>query len=115
MLPMVRTLVKDHFQPCNNVGIITAGDSRAVLVQRGGRVKPMSIDHKPNREDEEKRIVKLGGKIVHWGRWRVQGVLAVSRFVCSGYLLQIGVVRGSSCICDCVCVEQSVMFRCSHM
>jgi hypothetical protein len=29
------------------------------------------------REDEEKRIVQLGGKVIHWGRWRVQGVLAV--------------------------------------
>jgi hypothetical protein len=41
----------------------------------------MSVDHKPNREDEEKRIRNLGGKIIHWGRWRVQGVLAVSRAI----------------------------------
>lgn len=61
--------------------VANAGDSRCIVVQRGGKVKPMSVDHKPNREDEEKRIVQLGGKVVHWGRWRVQGVLAVSRFV----------------------------------
>lgn len=42
-------------------------------------MRPMSVDHKPNREDEERRIVQLGGKVIHWGRWRVQGVLAVSR------------------------------------
>lgn len=60
--------------------VANAGDSRCIVVQRGGRAKPMSIDHKPNREDEEKRIVQLGGKVVHWGRWRVQGVLAVSRY-----------------------------------
>lgn len=41
----------------------------------------MSDDHKPNREDEELRIRKLGGKVIHWGRWRVQGVLAVSRAI----------------------------------
>ena len=33
------------------------------------------------REDEEKRIKSLGGEVIHWGRWRVQGVLAVSRYV----------------------------------
>ena len=44
-------------------------------------MRPMSVDHKPNREDEERRIVQLGGKVIHWGRWRVQGVLAVSRSV----------------------------------
>ena len=41
----------------------------------------MSVDHKPNREDEFLRISKLGGKVIHWGRWRVQGVLAVSRAI----------------------------------
>ena len=35
----------------------------------------------PFREDEEKRIKSLGGEVIHWGRWRVQGVLAVSRYV----------------------------------
>lgn len=31
------------------------------------------------RQDEELRIRKLGGSVVHWGRWRVEGILAVSR------------------------------------
>lgn len=61
--------------------VANAGDSRAILVKRGGRVAGMSIDHKPNREDEEIRIKSLGGKVVMWGRWRVQGVLAVSRAI----------------------------------
>lgn len=61
--------------------IYIAGDSRCIIVQRGGKMRPMSVDHKPNREDEERRIVQLGGKVIHWGRWRVQGVLAVSRWV----------------------------------
>ena len=34
-----------------------------------------------NREDEEQRIRALGGRVIHWGRWRVQGVLAVSRAI----------------------------------
>ena len=41
----------------------------------------MSIDHKPCRPDEEERIKALGGKVVYWGRWRVEGILAVSRAI----------------------------------
>lgn len=63
------------------IHVANAGDSRAVLVQRGGRAVGMSVDHKPNREDEMARIKKLGGKVVHWGQWRVNGVLAVSRAI----------------------------------
>lgn len=58
-----------------------AGDSRAIVVQKGGRCKVMSMDHRPDRKDEENRIKKLGGKIIYWGRWRVEGVLAVSRAI----------------------------------
>lgn len=61
--------------------VANAGDSRAIVVQKGGKSRFMSIDHKPNREDEERRIKNLGGKVIHWGRWRVQGVLAVSRAI----------------------------------
>eukprot|EP01031_Cornospumella_fuschlensis_P040911 gene40911-49901_t len=55
--------------------IANAGDSRAVLVQRGGKARAMSDDHRPERKDEEARIRKLGGTLKHWGRWRVEGVL----------------------------------------
>ena len=41
----------------------------------------MSLDHRPERIDEESRIRKLGGKLIYWGRWRVEGVLAVSRSI----------------------------------
>ena len=61
--------------------VANAGDSRSIIAQRGGRSRPMSEDHKPDREDEERRIRALGGKVVHWGRWRVEGVLAVSRAI----------------------------------
>lgn len=40
----------------------------------------MSHDHRPDRKDEEARIRRLGGKLAYWGRWRVEGVLAVSRY-----------------------------------
>lgn len=57
------------------------GDSRCILVRRGGQVTTMTDDHKPSREDEERRIKSLGGRVMFWGRWRVEGVLAVSRAI----------------------------------
>jgi len=72
---------------CMNVG-----DSRAVLA-RSGRAVDLSDDHKPDRDDERERIVKLGGT-VKWhgliknrkplagsGCYRVNGNLALSRAV----------------------------------
>lgn len=61
--------------------VANAGDCRAVLVSSDWKATAMSDDHKPNRADEEKRIRQLGGRVVHLGRWRVQGVLAVSRAI----------------------------------
>ena len=61
--------------------VANAGDCRAVLISSRWSVEALSVDHKPDREDEKRRITKLGGKVVHWGRWRVQGVLAVSRAI----------------------------------
>jgi protein phosphatase 1L len=40
---------------------------------------PLSVDHKPNREDERDRIESDGGVVAWAGTWRVSGVLAVSR------------------------------------
>ena len=72
------------------------GDSQAVLgkifirfpseiisciaVRNGVPVKIVEA-HKPNREDERARIEALGGSIMHWGTWRVNGQLAVSRAI----------------------------------
>jgi protein phosphatase 1L len=62
-----------------NITVANAGDSRGIIVKKSGKAYPMSVDHKPNRPDEDRRIKLLGGKVIHSGRWRVQGVLAVSR------------------------------------
>lgn len=59
--------------------VANAGDSRTVLCSNGTAI-PLSQDHKPDREDEEQRIVKAGGAVLkNQGFWRVQGSLAVSR------------------------------------
>eukprot|EP01039_Chlorochromonas_danica_P002129 gene2129-2323_t len=72
---VVAIIARSHLYVAN------AGDSRAVIVQKGGKTRSMSLDHRPERKDEESRIRKLGGTLQHWGRWRVQGVLAVSRAI----------------------------------
>jgi len=53
-----------------------AGDSRAVYSKNGARVVPLSYDHKPDDEDEERRIREAGGYV---SGGRVEGDLAVSR------------------------------------
>ncbi|PRQ46697.1 putative protein-serine/threonine phosphatase [Rosa chinensis] len=67
--------------------IITSncGDSRAVLC-RGTETIPLTVDQKPDREDELKRIEGEGGKVINWNGARVLGVLAMSRAIGDRYL-----------------------------
>merc|ERR1719357_1468293 len=60
----------------NMLYIAWLGDSQATLVRNGMPVKVVDA-HKPNRDDERARIEGLGGTIMHWGTWRVNGQLAV--------------------------------------
>ncbi|XP_052183315.1 probable protein phosphatase 2C 6 [Diospyros lotus] len=61
------------------------GDSRAVLCRRTQTI-PLTIDQKPDREDELKRIEDGGGKVISWFGARVYGVLAMSRAIGDRYL-----------------------------
>ncbi|XAR67052.1 Phosphoprotein phosphatase [Bertholletia excelsa] len=67
--------------------IITSncGDSRAVLY-RGTKTIPLTVDQKPDREDELVRIEGEGGKVINWNGARVFGVLAMSRAIGDRYL-----------------------------
>uniref|UniRef100_A0A5B7B4T0 protein-serine/threonine phosphatase n=1 Tax=Davidia involucrata TaxID=16924 RepID=A0A5B7B4T0_DAVIN len=65
--------------------VANCGDSRAVLC-RGKVPVPLSVDHKPNREDERARIEVAGGKVIQWDGFRVSGVLAMSRSIGDRYL-----------------------------
>ncbi|TQE02379.1 hypothetical protein C1H46_012018 [Malus baccata] len=67
--------------------IITSncGDSRALLC-RGTETIPLTVDQKPDREDELKRIEGEGGKVINWNGARVFGVLAMSRAIGDRYL-----------------------------
>lgn len=60
--------------------IAWVGDSQAVLVGQGHSLQCVQ-PHKPCREDEKQRIEELGGTIIFWGSWRVNGQLAVSRAI----------------------------------
>ncbi|KAK9070346.1 hypothetical protein SSX86_010747 [Deinandra increscens subsp. villosa] len=66
-----------------------SGDSRAVLC-RNGKAVPLSVDHKPDREDERARIEALGGRILFAGNGsRVEGVLAMTRAIGDRFLKQV--------------------------
>ncbi|OMO91717.1 phosphatase 2C (PP2C)-like protein [Corchorus olitorius] len=65
--------------------VANCGDSRAVL-NRGKHAMPLSVDHKPDREDEHTRIEAAGGKVIQWNGSRVFGVLAMSRSIGDRYL-----------------------------
>ncbi|KAM0969857.1 hypothetical protein FF1_018057 [Malus domestica] len=65
--------------------VSNCGDSRAVLC-RGKVPVPLSVDHKPNREDEYARIEAAGGKVIQWNGSRVCGVLAMSRSIGDRYM-----------------------------
>ncbi len=47
--------------------VANAGDSRCVLC-RDGKAVDMSMDHKPEDDEERERIEKAGGKITGDGR-----------------------------------------------
>lgn len=55
-----------------------AGDSRAILVLKSGKIIELSHDHKPDNDGEMKRVKAAGG-FVEDGR--VQGIIAVSRAI----------------------------------
>ncbi|VVA95088.1 unnamed protein product [Arabis nemorensis] len=69
----------------SHIVVSNCGDSRAVLF-RGKEAMPLSVDHKPDREDEYARIENAGGKVIQWQGARVFGVLAMSRSLGDRYL-----------------------------
>ncbi|KAI5321873.1 hypothetical protein L3X38_030945 [Prunus dulcis] len=69
----------------DKIVVANCGDSRAVLC-RNGKAFPLSVDHKPDRPDELKRIEAAGGRVIYWDGPRVLGVLAMSRAIGDNYL-----------------------------
>jgi protein phosphatase 1E len=56
------------------------GDTQAMLCRAGAPVTLMDA-HKPERDDERKRIEGNGGSVVMFGTWRVNGQLSVARAI----------------------------------
>ncbi|GKV14609.1 hypothetical protein SLEP1_g25452 [Rubroshorea leprosula] len=64
-----------------DIVVANVGDCRAVLC-RGGLAEALTTDHKPEKEDERKRIENKGGYVLmHHGAWRVHGTLSISRSI----------------------------------
>eukprot|EP01062_Namystynia_karyoxenos_P026076 TRINITY_DN20373_c0_g1_i1.p1 TRINITY_DN20373_c0_g1~~TRINITY_DN20373_c0_g1_i1.p1 ORF type:complete len:332 (+),score=94.51 TRINITY_DN20373_c0_g1_i1:86-1081(+) len=53
-----------------------AGDARAIMVMKGGKVVPLSHDHQPEEPEERARIERAGS---HLQDGRIDGMLNVSR------------------------------------
>ncbi|XP_019058094.1 PREDICTED: LOW QUALITY PROTEIN: protein phosphatase 2C 16-like [Tarenaya hassleriana] len=71
----------------SHIIVANCGDSRArAVLYRGKESMALSIDHKPDREDEYARIDESGGKVIQWNGARVFGVLAMSRSIGDRYL-----------------------------
>lgn len=66
-------ILVDHLN--NRLTVANAGDSRCVL-GRSGNAIPLSFDHKPDNEEEKRRIEKAGSSIIEG---RVDGNLNLSR------------------------------------
>ncbi|XP_064208419.1 protein phosphatase 1E [Anguilla rostrata] len=86
----VQKASREHLR-CGTTGVVTflrgttlhvawLGDSQVMLVRRGQAVELMK-PHKPDREDEKQRIEALGGCVIWFGTWRVNGSLSVSRAI----------------------------------
>lgn len=80
------------------------GDSRAILINENDKIIQLSRDHKPDLQDEKKRIINNGGrvdKIFGMGPYRVwfkdaeYPGLAMSRSIGDGYAHKIGVIDES--------------------
>ena len=66
----------------DSIVVANCGDARGFLF-RGADCETVSLcsfQH-PDREDEKDRVTRAGGKVVWFGTWRVNGVLAVSRSI----------------------------------
>ncbi|RVW52471.1 Protein phosphatase 2C 7 [Vitis vinifera] len=95
----------------SHIIVANCGDSRAVLY-RGKEPIALSVDHKPNREDEYARIEAAGGKVIQWNGHRVFGVLAMSRsigIVCLGYKgwvhMGVGMVGSNNKLMQLICLR----------
>jgi len=81
--PQTQAQVDSKTRPRSHVVVANTGDCRAVA-SRSGKVVVLSNDHKPDRPDEKRRILRAGGVVSFDQKgnvWRVEDMLAVSRSI----------------------------------
>lgn len=66
----------------------------------------LTIDHKPDRKDETKRIKELGGQVLHYNGARVMGLLAMSRAIGDNSLKPYISHEPEVCILERTCADQ---------
>lgn len=76
----------------NKIWVANVGDCRVVKSSSlSNECIALSEDHKPKREDEQKRIIDGGGLIFYNGGLRVMGVLNITRAIGDYHLKQYGI------------------------
>lgn len=70
---------------CLELYVANVGDSRVVLSKNGKAVR-LTVDHRPNDPDEQRRVKDAGGHIINQ---RVNAILAVTRAIGDVYLQPI--------------------------
>tara|TARA_B110001454_G_C12722262_1_gene435238 strand:- start:2732 stop:3853 length:1122 start_codon:yes stop_codon:yes gene_type:complete len=64
----------------SHVLLANTGDSRSLVFLPDKNITAMkTVDHKPGEEPEKSRILAAGGRVIHHGVFRVNGILATSR------------------------------------
>lgn len=86
-----------HHAERDSVWLATVGDSRAVLLSPGQGVLEETSDHKPSRQDEAERIIRLGGDVLEtkYG----DGYIDERVYIKGEYFPGLGVTRSFG---DCV-------------
>lgn len=90
------------------------GDSQVMMCKGGTHVALMD-PHKPNREDEKKRIEDNAGVVVWYGAWRVNGVLSVARAIGDRKLKQWVIGRPDVAVFDLDGTEEYLVLGCDGL
>eukprot|EP00210_Caulerpa_lentillifera_P001232 g1188.t1 len=78
--PLIGTTAVVTLVGLRSIFVAYCGDSRAVI-RRNGVAHQLTVDHKPERDDEIERIKGKGGQVLYFNGARVMGLLAMSRAI----------------------------------
>lgn len=87
------------------------GDSQAMIVRRGVPTQ-LVAPHKPDSEEEQRRIEEAGGMVIWNGAWRVNGNLSVSRAIGDAPDKKFVIGEGDLSVADIDGTEDYLMLAC---